>query len=363
MSTGQGTIPYEKQTDAENNRMCGAACLRMVYRSFGKDIPQAAIWPAIAKQNRFGSLASTTHLMAKDALGRGLAAVAIQARHPLQALRLCQEAGIRAILNHRLQPDSPQGHYTVMVDLDSQSVVLHDPYFGPSRRVSQAEVLQLWQPHFPNSEIVGGVLIAIAQEPAEAPACQFCRTLTPASVECPNCRKPIGLRPAAVLGCMNQNCIARMWSHICCPACDFMWDGGSQPAQAGATGSPEAADASAADAATAGDAAEPASLNQMFEELDKFCKLVQGLPGTAKNSELQQQLQILMGGKAAMKQGLAEAAAYIQANKAQMAGFVQAAKERGEAQRKKMQEAKAHAQVLDGNALGRALLKNLGFTN
>ena len=360
MSTGQGTIPYEKQADPESNRMCGVACLSMVYRSFGKDIQQAAIWPAIAKPNRFGSLASTTHLMAKDALGRGLAAIAIQARHPMQALRLCHEGGIRAILNHRLQADSVAGHYTVMVDLDHQSVVLHDPQFGPSRRVCQAELLQLWQPHFANSEIAGGVLIAIAEKPPEAPACLFCHTLTPPSVECPNCRKPIGLRPAAVLGCMNQSCIARMWSYICCPTCDFMWDFGAQPVQAGATGGAEAAGAAGADGA-AGDDAEPASLNQVFEELDKFCRLVQGLPGTAKNTELQQQLQILIGGKAAMQQGLAEAAVYNRANRGQLAAFVQAAKERGEAQRQKMEEANTPSPPLDGTALGRALLKNLGF--
>jgi hypothetical protein len=353
-------MPYEKQADTESTRMCGAACLSMVYRSFGKEVAQAAIWPVIAKQNRFGSLASTTHLMTKDALGRGLAAVAIQARHPLQALHLCQEAGIRAILNHRLQADSPQGHYTVMVHLDSQSVVLHDPYFGPSRRVSHAELLQLWQPYFANSEIAGGVLIAIAGEPGEAPACQFCHTVTPTSVECPNCKKPVRLRPAAVLGCMNPNCIARMWNSVCCPTCDFMWDFGV-PARAGATGSREAAGAPGSEARPE-DGTPPASITQMFEELDKFCKLVQGLPGAANNAELQQQLQILMGGKASMMGGLGEAAAYTQAARAQMAAFVQAAKERGETQRQKVAEASKPMEPLDGTALGRALLKNLGFT-
>jgi hypothetical protein len=54
---------------------CGAASLSMVYRSFGKDVAQAQIWPAIGKQNRFGSFAATTHLMAQDALRRGFAAV------------------------------------------------------------------------------------------------------------------------------------------------------------------------------------------------------------------------------------------------------------------------------------------------
>src|ERR1051326_3307301 len=182
MSKGPATIPYEKQADAAAGRMCGAACLSIVYRSFGKDVPQEEIWPAIAKVNRFGSLASTTHLMAKDALASGLAAVAIQARHPIQALLLCHEAGARAVLNHRLDAHSPAGHYSVMVDIDNKYVVLHDPLLGPARRISHAELLDLWQPKFANSEIVGGVLIAIAQEPAEQPPCQFCHTPTPATI-------------------------------------------------------------------------------------------------------------------------------------------------------------------------------------
>src|SRR5580692_8645390 len=113
-------IPFETQENLQTNRGCGAACLSMVYKSFGKDVPQSEIWPLIAKQNRFGSIASTTHLMALHAIGQGLNAVVIQARHPIQVLRLCREAGIRAILNHRPRPDVATGHYTVLVDIDDK---------------------------------------------------------------------------------------------------------------------------------------------------------------------------------------------------------------------------------------------------
>jgi len=118
------TIPYERQSEPETGRTCGSACLSMVYRSLGKEIPQMQIWPSIAKPNRAGNLASTTHLMAQDALTRGFSAIAVQVRYPLQALRICRNSGIRAILNHRLQQDAPTGHYTVMVDLDDKNVVL-----------------------------------------------------------------------------------------------------------------------------------------------------------------------------------------------------------------------------------------------
>src|SRR5580658_2829704 len=110
MNAPTASIPYQKQSDPEINRGCGAACLAMVYKSFGKDAQQADIWPVIAKPNRFGVVSSTTHLMALHALGQGFDAVIVQARHPIQVLRLCREGGIRAILNQRPRPDVATGH-------------------------------------------------------------------------------------------------------------------------------------------------------------------------------------------------------------------------------------------------------------
>src|SRR5580704_11389186 len=113
MSETAVAIPYEKQFDMQASRTCAAACLSMVYRSFGQEIPQRLIWPLIAKKNLYGRIASTTHLMVADAINRRFAAVAIQVRDPLRALRHCRDSGIQVILNHRLKPDSPAGHYTV----------------------------------------------------------------------------------------------------------------------------------------------------------------------------------------------------------------------------------------------------------
>jgi len=331
----------------------------MVYRSFGLDVSQAEIWPAIAKVNRFGSLASTTHLMAQDALGRGLAAVAFQARHPIQALRLCREANARAILNHRPEPLSPSGHYSVMLDLDSKNVYLHDPFYGPSRTLSHAEMLELWQPKFPNSEIVGAVLIAIAMDPPAVPPCPFCHTPIPVNIECPNCGKPVGLKPATVLGCMNQDCIARMWNYICCPSCDFMWNSRSHlshPLAQGAAAPHSDAPGSEALALT------PPGLPSVFAALDKFVDEINKIPGAAENSMVKQQLDQLAGIKADMTRAFAEAELHGKAATGQMAAFVAAAEERREAHRKRVEEVNKKGAPLDGVALGKALLKNLGFT-
>ena len=178
-STATVSVPFESQSDPQNRRDCGAACLSMVYRSFGKTVTPVEIWPAIAKENRFGSISSTTHLMAKDALSRGFAAVAFQASSPLQALRLCNEPGIRAILNHRPQSDATNGHYTVMADIDDRSVLILDPSLGVSRRMSHGELMELWQPESASSEITGNVLICIAAGATSIPACEFCHTAIP----------------------------------------------------------------------------------------------------------------------------------------------------------------------------------------
>ena len=65
--------------------MRGRVAGQLVTALSARKVSQAEIWPKIAKVNRFGSLACNTHLMVQDALDRGFVAIAIQAKHPLQA--------------------------------------------------------------------------------------------------------------------------------------------------------------------------------------------------------------------------------------------------------------------------------------
>src|SRR5882724_2136788 len=121
-SSAMNAVPYIKQA---GDRSCGAACLSMVYESFGSSVAQEEIWTKIAKRNSHGSVASTSHLMAKDAIERGFEAVAIQASKPLMALRQCFNGGIRVILNHRMSAASPAGHYSVLSSFQGPNVFLH----------------------------------------------------------------------------------------------------------------------------------------------------------------------------------------------------------------------------------------------
>jgi hypothetical protein len=286
---------------------------------------------------------------------RGFDVVTIQARHPLQALRLCRDSGIRAILNHRLTHDAATGHYTVLVDIDDHDVILHDPFFGPSCHLSHAELLELWQPRLPNSEIVGNVLIGIAVRSAAVPACQVCGTPMPSSVECPQCAKAIGLTPGALLGCTTGDCAARMWNYICCPSCDFMWTFSVQPPRATSSGlSPDAQAASAA-------ADDPWNLSRVFSELDKFCSHVLSLPAAAAHPDIKQQIAFILASKERLKLAQAEELVHRKTREEQLANLQRETAQREEAHRERLEELETPSPPLDGDALSRALLRSLGL--
>jgi hypothetical protein len=307
----------------------------------------------IAKQNRFGSIASTTHLMALHAVNQGLSAVVIQARHPLQVLRLCRESGIRAILNQRARPDVSTGHYTVLVDIDDKNIVVHDPSLGPSRRMTYAELLQLWQPQSSTSEIAGNVVIGIAADTVAIPACEFCHTKIPSRVDCPRCKKAVGLSPAAMLGCIRDGCIARMWNYVACPACDFVWS--FDEARTSIADSPGPA------ADTASPIPEPTNLDGVFAELDRFCNFMLAVPGAADHPDLNAQLNLVKTGKERIRLAQIEEQATFQLRADRMAAVKEESKQKREALRKQEEERNAPPPPLDGNALGAALLKDLGF--
>lgn len=355
MSSAPTVIPYEKQSEELSGGTCGAACLSMAYRSFGKPVAQAEIWPAIAKQNRFGAISSTTHLMAKDAVTRGFSAVAFQARHALQVLRLCRDSGIRAILNHRVQPDSTAGHYSVLVDIDASQVVLHDPIFGAARRLSHAEISQLWLP-MPNSAIAGNVVIAIAPiADAQASSCEYCHTPMPLSVGCPSCNQPVGIQPGIVMGCVRDGCIARMWNWVCCPACDCVFS-----LRDGETAEPSAAAATKAAAEAESTAAPGVDIAKLFAEIDKFTNHVLSIPTAANNPGIKNKLELLAAGKEQFKTAHTAELARRAAVLGQLATLQEKTKQQRDAQLKKIEGLNATA-PLDGDELCDAMLKNLGF--
>jgi hypothetical protein len=248
----EGAIPYESQLE---ERACGAAALCMVYRSFGLDGSQSEIWERIARAGPWDQLRTNTRLLGADAIDCGLEALILKARDPCRVLELSLGTGIRIILNHRHSATSQAGHYSVFVSIDGEALVLHDPHWGPFRKLTWAELQELWRPTRGATEITGHVLVAFANAPAKwqctipggrasrragipggsdgaSPSqnhdiphggleCELCQANTPESVSCVSCQKAIVLRPGDVLGCVNATCRARTWEQVFCPNCDM----------------------------------------------------------------------------------------------------------------------------------------------
>lgn len=210
-------IPYVAQEDA---RSCGPAALCMVYRSLGVSCTQAELRPTVTRTGRGGIVSAHTHLLCRDALGRGFRALIVRARNPWEMLRQCSSHGVRAVLNHRPRVGSASGHYSVLVSADDETIVLHDPLAGPEMRYRREEFLPLWGPAWPGGEVPGNVMVAISSGPNRVP-CAGCGEELPAEEACAWCKQRIGLEPGVVLGCGNEECPGRWWSCYHCPGCDM----------------------------------------------------------------------------------------------------------------------------------------------
>jgi iron-sulfur cluster repair protein YtfE (RIC family) len=103
-------------------------------------------------------------------------------------------------------------------------------------------------------------------------------------------------------------------------------------------------------------------LNRLFVQLDKFCSHMLTVPGVANNLEIKAQLDFITGSKETLKLALAEGLAHGQVRKQQLNKMQEEAQQKEEAHRQQMEKLNTPSPPLDGDALGRALLKNLGFT-
>jgi Papain-like cysteine protease AvrRpt2 len=217
-------IPYEHQVNTLSPRMCGAAALCMVYRSFGLNCSQEEVWPAIAVTGAGTLAVARTYLLCADALRRGFASLTLQARYALPLLQAALAQEVRVIVNHRQGLNAPAGHYSVVVALDDEGIALHDPWLGPAQWLAQAEWLKLWCPGRWNREVSGNLAVYIGHCSAEPARCRLCECAIPPQVPCPTCRKEIPLQPSSLLGCPDGNCPARMWDLLFCPWCDAVLD-------------------------------------------------------------------------------------------------------------------------------------------
>jgi hypothetical protein len=103
-------------------------------------------------------------------------------------------------------------------------------------------------------------------------------------------------------------------------------------------------------------------MKALFGELDKLCDYVRGLPGAAGHPEVEKYLNLIAAQKGRIALAQSEALIYQEMSQKQMAKMQDAANQKKEAHRKKLEELTTPSAPLDGKALGRALLKNLGLS-
>jgi len=216
-------IPYEKQMTANGQRTCGAAALQMIYKSFGIDLPQLAIWNAIALPDGQGGRFANTYRITLDVILRGMHAVAFRAKDPILAVEKILENNIDVIMNHRVSENVGFGHYTVAIDIGQTTIKFHDPQFGKKLTRSLNEMRSLWTPKHIPSEISGNVLIAISQN-VSGHTCHVCGQSSRENIICPTCKISLSLQPVAALGCTRTGCDAKLWEFIVCPYCDHVID-------------------------------------------------------------------------------------------------------------------------------------------
>ncbi len=288
-------MTYERQEDPTSNRMCGAAALSMVLRSFEIVSTQEDLWPKISTPGATGATLGRTYLLAAEAIRQGLSALVVQARNPLHMLKRCQEKSIPAVINHRANLDSPAGHYSVLLGVKDGYALVHDPLLGPSRRMLILDLLKLWQPRGTASEITGNVLVAFAQSPSSCPPCAQCGTVIPDAFPCPGCQKTIPLQPARILGCVKDGCAERNWETIFCPFCDARLSSlrGQTPVSA-AEG--KAADSKAPEAFP--DLNVAGQLTRAFEMIEALCAAVLAAPQAAANPLFKQLVDQIQAKKA-----------------------------------------------------------------
>ncbi len=210
---------YEAQIRLPNQRMCGAAALVMVYRQFQIEVDQTELWEAVSHEYQNKRRAHTYDL-AQDALNRGLSAVIVQSHQPWAILRNCWRNNIAVVINHRIDMDSHEGHYSLLTGIRQDSISLHDPLLGPNVERSRDDFLRLWMPAGEPCEIAGNVLIAISKPEDQPQIWSHCNQPFEDSIECPSCCNSINLKPAIALGCTKVSCRERLWYRIFCPRCD-----------------------------------------------------------------------------------------------------------------------------------------------
>jgi hypothetical protein len=128
-------VPYLPQTEA----LCGGSVAAMVFRYWGDahaDVQQFA--PLVDK--RAGGIAAD--VLASAIEERGWRTFRVEGSIELLGEQIGKGRPVMILVADR----GVRNHYLLVTGIDGDAVIVHDPTWGPSRRVAFEELLRAWQP-------------------------------------------------------------------------------------------------------------------------------------------------------------------------------------------------------------------------
>jgi hypothetical protein len=148
-----------------------------------------------------------------------------------------------------------------------------------------------------------------------------------------------------------------MWEYLCCPFCDYTWNFGLEAGQTRVS-SPGPADIKRSPGE-----AQDSWMKPLFAELDKFCNHIRELGGATDHPEIRNYLDMIESSKGKIVLANSESRVFASMAQTQQKKMQEASQLKKEELRKKMEILNTPLPPLDGDALGRALLENLGLND
>ena len=131
----------------QSRAMCGPACLKIVFRFFGRQVSGRQIAKACRTSSNTGTTGSN---LVKAAQRFGFDAELVD-HSDFRTIAKWLRMGVPVIVDWMSTISSGRGcapmacgHYSVVCGLDSEYIVLQDPAIGRRRRVSRSSFLRVW---------------------------------------------------------------------------------------------------------------------------------------------------------------------------------------------------------------------------
>ncbi len=117
-------LPFVKQSKPSS---CGAACLAMIYQSFGFQISEPEVFNSVIGTDARSGQNCRTYLMCQDAISRGFHATAFFSNDIRSTIKSCRAHDIELILLFHSAPQSLCAHFCVVNNVLPGGVYLKDP--------------------------------------------------------------------------------------------------------------------------------------------------------------------------------------------------------------------------------------------